>query len=246
MQNFKNLLAFFFGLTFAALIWGVSFLFLHKTPVFYVPQTKDYSFYSINLTDIFFNTEVKKVIKKPIQTLRGVTLKAIYANGKRGFIIVEEKGKTAFVDLGKLYKGYKLTYIGENYAIFEKNGKKYKLEMKKSKIKNSFSIKTPEAKRKFTVSKKVFKEYTSNLNKIWNNIGIIKTQKGYMITYIRPNSIFTKIGLRRGDVLLEVNGRKLKNDADAWNLYKNADKFSNFEIKILRNHKEKVLNYEMD
>jgi len=244
MQNFKSLLIFFFGITFGAFIWGISLIFLKKVPIYYIPIKKDYSFYSINLTDIFFNTEIR-VIKKPIETLRGVKLKAVYFNGKKGFIIVEEKNKTYFVDLGKFYKGYKLIKIGFNYAIFEKNNKKYKLEMKLSKIKNTFSIKAPQ-KNRIMVSKKVFDEYFNNLNKIWNNIGIVKTQKGYMITYIRPNSIFDKIGLKKNDILLEVNGRKLKNDADAWNLYKNAVHFNSFEIKILRNHKEKVLYYEMD
>jgi len=246
MQNFKSFLIFLFGIAFAGLIWGVSLIFLKKVPVFYVPIKKDYSFFSINLTNIFFNINTK--IIKPIETLKGVKLKAIYFDGKKGFIIVEEKEKTSFVDLGKFYKGYKLIKIGNNYAIFEKNGKKYKLEMKFSKIKNSYSIKNkPEnIENRITVSKKIFKEYVNNLNKIWNNIGIVKTNKGYMITYIRPHSIFEKIGLKKGDILLEVNGRKLKNDADAWNLYKNATKFNSFEIKLLRNHKEKVLYYEMD
>jgi ABC-2 type transport system permease protein len=60
-----------------------------------------------------------------------------------------------------------------------------------------------------------------------------------------PNFI-VQIGLKRGDILLEVNGRILKNDADAWDLYKNADKFDEFEIKIKRNNQIKVLYYEVD
>jgi len=244
MQSFKYGLIFFFGLAFAAFLWGVALLFLQKTPIFYIPEKKDYSFYSINLTDLFFNSEIKKVRIK-FQPLKGVKLKAIYFNGKDGFVIVEENKKTTFVDLGKSYKGYKLIEIGSNYAIFEKNGKKYKLQMD-NKIKNTFFIKTSYASDNITISKKVFKEYVNNLNKIWNNIGIVKTQNGYMITYIRPKSIFEKIGLKRGDILLEVNGRKLKNDADAWDLYKNVNKFNYFEVKILRNKKEKVLYYEMD
>lgn len=246
MQNFKSLLIFLFGLSFASLIWGIGLLFLKKEPIFYIPLKKDYSFYSINLTNIFFNTSEIKHIVKPIQPLKGVKLKAVYFNGKSGFIILEEKGKSVFVDLGKLYKGYKLTEIGKNYAIFEKNNKRYKLEMEKEKLKSTFSIKTPEPKTKVVVSKKTFNEYLNNFNKIWQNIGIIKSNKGYMITYIKPKSVFEKIGLKKGDIILEVNGRKLKNDADAWDLYKHAKEFENFEIKILRKNKEKVIEYEMD
>ena len=245
MQSFKNLLTFLLGLSLGGLIWGISLLFLQKTPLFYVPNYKEYSFYPINLTHIFFNT-FKVKIKKSIETLKGVNLKALYYNGKNGFIVLESHNKTVFVDLGKFYKGYKLVRISLNYAIFEKNNKEYKITMKKEKIKNNFSIKNPILPAMTVVSKKTFEEYKNNLNKIWQNIGIIKTEEGYRITYIKPGSIFDKIGLRRGDILLEVNGRKLKNDADAWNLYKNADNFNQFEIKIKRNNQIKVLNYEMD
>jgi hypothetical protein len=123
MQNFKTLFIFLFGLSFSALIWGISLIFLKKEPIFYIPIKKDYSFYSINLSNIFFNSSEIKTIK-PIETLNGVKLKALYFNGRNGFIILEEKGKSIFVDFGKYYKGYKLIEIGENFAVFEKNHKK--------------------------------------------------------------------------------------------------------------------------
>ena len=245
MQSFKNLLIFFLGLSLAGLIWGISLVFLQKTPLFYVPNYKEYSFYPINLTHIFFNSfEVK--IKKSLETLKGVTLKALYYNGKSGFVILQSKNKTVFVDLGKFYKGYKLIKIGINYAIFEKNNKEYKITMKKEKLENTFTVKPSFQIKTMIVSKKTFEKYKNNLKKIWQNIGIVKVKNGYLITYIKPGSIFDKIGLKTGDVLIEVNGRKLKNDADAWNLYKNADNFTQFEIKIKRDNKIKVLNYEMD
>ncbi len=245
MQNFKTWLIFFVGFSFGALIWGIGLFFLQKAPIFYISNYKEYSFYPINLTRIFFNT-YKKEKSQPIETLNGVELKALYYNGKIGFVVLKDK-KTVFVDLGKAYKGYKLIQIGLNYAIFERNGKKYKLTMSKEKIKN-LKIKSVNAfnEQPIEVSRKIFEEYKNNLNKIWNNIGIIKTKDGYEITYIKPGSIFDKLGLRIGDKIIEVNGRKLKNDADAWDLYKNADNFNYFEIKIKRNNKIKVLSYEMD
>ena len=243
MQSSKNLLIFLLGFSLSALIWGISLFFLQKTPIFYIPNFKEYSFYPINLTNIFFNTV--KINVKSIQTLKGIKLKALYFNGKSGFVVLKTNKKTIFVNFGEKYKGYKLIKIGLNYAIFEKNNKKYKITMGKEKFSNSFTIKNSDSAT-IVVSRKTFEEYKNNLNKIWQNIGIIKNKEGYLITYIKPGSIFQKIGLRTGDILLEVNGRKLKNDADAWDLYKNADNFNYFEIKIKRNNKIKVLYYEMD
>lgn len=240
MQNFKVVLIFLFGISIGALIWGVSMFFLQKTPIVFIKTPKNYSFYPINLTHLFFNKYQTKTLM-PIATLKGIKLKGVYYDGQKGFVIIEDKNRTYFIDLNKRYRGYKLVKIGLNYAIFEKNQKEYKIVMKKEKT-HYETLSEPVT----FVPKKTFLEYKNNLSKIWKNIGIIKTENGYKITFVNKNSIFYKIGLRNGDILLEVNGRKLKNDDDAWDLYNNADKFEQFEIKILRNNQIKVLNYEMD
>ena len=240
MQNFKGVLIFLFGISIGALIWGISLFFLQKTPLFYIKTPKTYSFYPIDITHLFFNNFQTKTAL-PQATLNGITLKGVYFDGKKGFVVIEDKKSTHFIDLNSRYRGYRLIKIGLDYAIFEKNSKEYKIVMKKEKTGYKF-VNEPV---KF-VPKKTFLEYKNNLSKIWKNIGIIKTQKGYKITFVNKNSIFYKIGLRNGDILLEVNGRELRNDADAWDLYNNADKFEQFEIKLLRNNQIKVLNYEMD
>jgi type II secretion system protein C len=242
MQNFKYILIFVFGVSLSAFLWGISFFFLKKEPVVFNKIKRDYTFYSINLTDIFFNSsETQKI--KAIETLKGVKLKAVFFDGKKGFIILEEKGKSVFVDLNGFYKGYKLIKIGKNYAIFEKNNKRYKLEIE-NKINGK--IYTNTTSNKLVVSRDVFRSYLYDFNKIWHNIGIVKVNRGYVITYIKKGSVFDKLGLKKGDVLLEVNGRELKSDADAWDLYRNAKNFKNFEVKILRKNQEKVLYYEVD
>ena len=245
MQNFK-----FFIIPFllGALFWFVVFLFLPKTPIFFANIDRDYNYYNINLVKLFFNQKQQNTIKKaPTYSLKNIKLKAIYNNGKNGFIVIEDKKKNIFVDLNKEYNGYKLIKINNSSAIFYKNGKQYKIEFEKSKFQGNINIKNSDNEQpKIKIKRKTFLEYKKNLFKIWQNIGIIKTKQGYRIVYIKPKSIFEKIGLKRGDILLEVNGRILKNDADAWDLYKNADKFDEFEIKIKRNNQIKVLYYEVD
>ncbi len=247
MLNSK-ILIFLLSFFTAAFVYSVLLFFMPKTPVFYVPVKKEFEFYKINLTPLFYRTKpVKKPVVKKAQTLKGIKLKAVYDNGKNGFIIIEDKGKTHFIDLGQKYKGYKLIKINSDSAIFEKNSKHFKIEFDRSKIESNFYKKIEQSfPKKIKINKKTYLEYKNDLLKVWENIGIIKINNGYMITYIKPKSIFDKIGLKRGDIILEVNGRELKNDEDAWDLYKNADKFKEFEIKVKRNNKEKVLYYEVD
>jgi len=242
MQRFNLFFLFLFSFTLGALIWGISFIFLEKTPTFFMKIDNNYNFFRIDLAPLFFKNQIIKTHINALN-LNFIKLKAVYKNKNNGFIIIEDKGKTIFLNLYKIYKGYKLIYIGNTFAIFSKNGKKYKISFKN--IKENTNVKIIENTSPINIRKKIFEEYRNNLNKIWNNIGIIKVKEGYKITYIKKGSIFSKIGLKKGDVLLEINGRKLKNDADAWEIYKNADKINYFEIKIKRRNKIKVLNYEL-
>jgi type II secretion system protein C len=241
MKNFKIFIYFIIGFSISALIWIILTFFLNKKPEFYIPNYKQYSFYHIDLYNLFFQN-TNNLINKNIEKLNNLTLKATFINGKKSFIIVKDKTKTVFINLNDSYKGYKLIKILPYKAIFYKNEKNYKIEFNK-KQKISFN---KNLENIIYVDKSIFEEYKNNLNKIWQNIGIIKTNNGYLITYIKPKSIFEKIGLKKGDILLEINGRKLENDQDAWNLYKNADKFKYFEIKLKRKNQIKVINYEMD
>jgi len=243
MQRFKLIFLFIFSFALGALIWGIGFVFLEKKPLFFVKADKDYKFFRIDLAPLFFKSK-NYFLKKDINALNlnSMSLKAVYKDKNGGFIILEDNKKSVFLDLNQTYKGYKLTYIGDNFAIFNKSGKNYKISFKKNKNSVNYKIKTSSL---IGVKREIFKKYKNNLSKIWKNIGIVRVKEGYKITYIKKNSIFEKIGLKKGDILLEVNGRKLKNDADAWDIYKNADKINNFEIKIKRKNQIKVLNYEI-
>lgn len=242
MRNFRGLALFFFSFSVAAILWSFATLFLAKTPTWYTPKKRSYDFFAIDLVHLFF-PRASHISPPPLQTYKlSIKLKAVYRNGKRGFIIIEDGGKTHFVDLGKSYKGYKLIAIYPDSAIFQKDGKKYKIEFSKEKNTRNF---TYEPYRQ-VLPKKTFIKYKNDLNAIFRNIGIVKDTQGYRITYVKKGSIFDRLGLKKGDILIEVNGRILNNDADAWDLYKNADKFDHYEVIILRNNQKKVLEYEVD
>ncbi|EDM23419.1 PDZ domain-containing protein [Caminibacter mediatlanticus] len=244
MKSFKFITPFIIGISISALFWSIINIFLKHTPVFYIPKIKLYEFYKIDLISLFFNNERKKftaIKNESMLTLKNVKLKAIYQNGNKSFIIVSINHKTKFLYLNDKLNGYKLIKVNKDSAIFEKNNKKYILSFEKIVI-----PKLNNNEKTYYVPKVIINLYKNNLRKIWQNIGINKIKEGYKITYIKKGSIFEKIGLKKGDILLEVNGRKLNSDADAWDLYRNLDKFNFFEIKIKRNNQIKVLNYEVN
>jgi general secretion pathway protein C len=249
MQNFKNLLYFLLSFFVAGFVWSIVLLFLPNVATFYTPIQHKTEFFRINLS-IFNSSQPKVAPQKVITTssssiIKLFKLKAIYNNKNGGFIIIEDRG-SHFLDLGDNYRGYKLTKIYPTYVEFTKNNKIYTLAFKNSNLpKVSPPSKALPTPTNFKISKKTMLEYKNNLSKIWNNIGIIKVSEGYKITYIKKGSIFDKIGLKKGDILIKVNSKELIDDNDAWQLYKNSSKYDSFEIEIKRKNQIKVLNYEV-
>ncbi len=242
MSVFKNVLIFIFSFVLAFFMWRIAELFLPKTPPVFIPEIKITTFYRINLVNKFFvSSQNAPTSIKTSLTLKGVKLKAVYKSDKKAFVILDKNNKTYFVNLGENFQGYKLIKILPNEAIFEKNGKNYKISFEKIK-----SFKQTPNSGPVIIKRKTFKYYKTHLSEIWKNIGIIKTNEGYKITYIRPGSIFQKIGLKKGDVILEVNNIPLKTDADAWRAYNSIQNYPEVKLLIKRNFNIKVLRYEMD
>jgi len=244
MSVFKNFLYFVFGFTLAFFLWSVAMLFLPNIPELFVPVKKEFLYFNINLQRIFSSTN-KPSLNTPatLNTLKDYTLKAVYQRGKRGFVVLQKGTKTYFVDLNKEINGYRLIKINQTSAVFEKNSKRYILTFKKTKIP---AYTTTQEISTETIPKTLLEKYKRNLSKIWKEIGIIKTRNGYLITYIKKGSIFDKLGLKKGDYILEINDIPLKNDSDAWRAYNSIDNFNTIDITIKRNYKIKVLHYEID
>ena len=241
MKAFKSLLFFITGIFGAFLMWSIVKMFLPLTP----PLTENKSAYKnktyhINLTRVFFNSNQKQNIPQNIQTLKGVKLKAVFTSKDKNFIIVEKNNKTYFVNLNENFEGYKLIKINPQSAVFKRGEKEYKISFEK--IKNFYS----SGENIKTIPKTEIEKYKTNLSKVWKEIGIIKTSGGYKITYIKPNSVFENLGLKKGDIILEVNGIELNTDADAWKAYNTLQNTKEIELLIKRNYNLKVLRYEID
>ncbi len=241
MRSFRAVAIFLFSMALAALGWAIAALFLVKVPQVSTPMVLQKEYFHIDLARLFFTNSSAAPRIAAVPKLQ-ITLKAVYNNGKNGFIVIEDRGKTHFVDLNATYRGYKLIKIYPDSAIFIKGGKKYRVTFPKSRTSHTL----PNVGYKQVISKKTLKKYTSNIKEIFRNIGIVKDTQGYLVTFVKPGSIFDTMGLKKGDILLEVNGRVLHSDADAWDLYKNIDTFDHFEVTVLRNNQQKVLQYEVD
>ena len=195
------------------------------------------------------------VVKKaPVYQLRNLTLQGLYDDPKAPFIAVKDANKITLVGLGENFKGYKLTDVKADRAIFTKSGKNYELLFKEKALKaGTISVAEPEIIQDDSavfIKRKEIKHYAKNFDAIWKNIKIKeiikdKRLKGFRVTWVKKDSLFAKLGLIKDDIITGVNGKKLKSVSQVFKLYNNMDKMDSLRLKILRNNEEKELEYEI-
>jgi general secretion pathway protein C len=215
---------------------------------------------------------VKK--KKEYKLISNIILKAIYAEANNnGWIIISEKrskSKTEILGIGDNFKNFILESVFPTYVVFSKGEKEYKLSLIKDK-KVEFTIKE-KAKTVKNKNKKVNKpllvdieaedetsinikrtflnQYIQYPSKIWKDISIKEIKKngqidGFKINRLSNNSVFKRLGLKRGDIIKSINNIELDSYSKAINLYKNIGELENLIFLIIRDNQELELEYEI-
>jgi general secretion pathway protein C len=69
---------------------------------------------------------------------------------------------------------------------------------------------------------------------------------GLALTRLRPDSIFTKLGLRNGDIILGVDGEKIQSADDALKFYNSLKSSPNVAIQIKRKGEIKTIDYTIE
>jgi len=259
----QNILKLLFRVALIALVAKLLTMPLYfLLPHFGVDKTKEYSinlYKRYPLAKAFGLKVIKKVpVKKPVYQLTNLKLKAIYSEGKNGVIAIEEKGKLIFLSTGESFKGYKLIEVKPDSAIFEKEGKHYELKLQEKNLKGKFSISLEEQmlynpeEVKFAVLKRDIDKFKRHFTDIWKNISIqeqidpkTKRLTGFKVTRINKDSIFGKIGLQKGDIIIGANNKTFHSYSDVLRLYNNIDKYNSVKITIIRNKEKKDLEYEI-
>lgn len=266
----KVILPFAYIVLAAFVINSILFFFLPKSGVEFTEKGSssiDYKKY-----DGFYVTtkiqekkkESKPKEKKEIESLSNYTLKAIYSTSSNaGWINVESKRNNKSYILSQYEKldSYLLTKLYKNYVVFEKAGKEYKLSLKEESQRVSYEIKNTSNKKlnetlkvegdSVVVKRNYLNSYVNNIEKVWNNISIKEIRKngkidGFKVFKVKKDSVFDKLGLKRGDIIKSVNNNVLSSYADAFKVYNNISSTKYLNIEILRNNEIMELNYEIE
>ena len=260
-KTITNFLIFIALLKIASL---VGLFFLPKSGVDKASSSNSYNakYYNYRVATILEDkkepiTTTQQVVTK---SLTGVILKAIFAKKDgTGFIIIEESNikKTYVLSIGEKYKEFVLSKIFPNQAIFTLNGQEYTLMIDKKMTnftppKDSKSAISPQDTTisSTAVNRNDIDYYVNNFDKIWENVAIKEKREGgkivgFLITHINTNSIFNKLGLRLGDLIVAVNNKELKSYQDAFAVYKQVEHLRELKITVKRDNQLKDIEYEI-
>ena len=217
--------------------------------------------------------KVQKVIQ-PKSDISSFKLLAIYHSRDITVVTVSKGGKSSVLSKGDNIDGYILDDASARVAIFLRDGKRYrlyladKMESPESKRAVRYPTKIPKTPPKESksseptgeivqsdditvIDKSLIDHYGKNLNDVWKNIGMKEVIegghiKGFKVNFVKRGSNFSKLGLRRGDIIKSVNGQELNSYNSAFEIYRNIDNIDSLTVVILRGKEEMELNYEIN
>lgn len=200
-------------------------------------------------------------------SITNMILKGLYGKSNYGFAVIALKSspkKTSIISVGEVFSGYTLSYIYQDSVVFVKNAKEYTLELKNLKNKkNENRVKKYKEKSSSSVveidddedlPRDVLRSdiayYSKHPQEIWRNISIHEVKKrgkiiGFKVTKINKKSVFARLGLKKGDLIVSANNIELNSYKSALDLYNKIDSIYTMQIVVIRNNQEKELIYEI-
>lgn len=196
-------------------------------------------------------------------SIRDLKLQAVYQGPEHRLAVIKKGSRSFVIGRGESVLGYRLKEVGDRSIVLTRNGKKYRLEIRKPSTKNAVTVvgtpptttaSVPSTIRKegdtTLVPRKLIGKYTKNIDKIWKDIGIVPYKssgklRGFKVRYIRRGSLFQKLGLKRGDIITAINGEPIEDYNTAMELYQSADTLDELTLQIKRGKQEVELNYEI-
>ena len=178
----------------------------------------------------------------------------VVCNSSFGFIFIEERDthKQKLYRLGDNIGSAKLIKITRNTATLRIDGRETTLKVKAT-LEGSLLPNSPSSatSKNMTLSKKTVNENLSDLKSIMSqavvrpylNKGV---QEGLIISNIAPNSLYEKMGLQNGDILIDVNNKPLQSADNLLQTVNLMQSGNSIDLNVKRNGKIETINYSFN
>ena len=200
--------------------------------------------------------------KLDIETLKPTDLKlnllgTITGDEKEAYAVIEDTAekKQDLYRIGDTIQNATVKMILREKVVLNVNGKDEILGIEK--VSGSQEIRKPSTElgetssQNINVKRSQIDTAIKDVNTLMKQIRIRPNFKngkpdGFRLTGIRPNSIFYKMGLKSGDVIMGVDGKDIESVDDALKFYQNLQSSSKVQLQIKRRGQLKTIDYRIE
>ena len=156
--------------------------------------------------------------------------------------------QTATVD--EIRRGSVILKVGDGKEILTMDEDPGMALSKSDKRSPSESNAQSQSDGKITLERKDLNQSMRNINQLMSQIRIRPhfnrgRPDGLSVNNIKRHSIFNKMGLRNGDIIQGVNGKKIKTVDDVMSLYQQLNSVSDVDLEIKRRGKAMTMQYQI-
>ena len=172
-------------------------------------------------------------------------LGTIYADiPSQSWAIVLYKNKQSLYKIGTVVGGWKITEIKRREIILQRKNMKERLLIDAKGV-VAQAVKNINER---VLARGYVKNQLKNIDKIAQSIQLepkqVAQSKGLQISFLRLKSFFYNMGLRKGDLLVQANGKVFASLSDAASLMSMLDS-NNISLDIIRKGKRQTLTYRL-
>jgi general secretion pathway protein C len=172
-----------------------------------------------------------------------------------GYIIIEEKGKNKqrLYRLGDMIGSARLVKITRNTAIMKSGDSQITVKIKGTPESGSLNSRQhgPPARMPdsgMALSKGEVTEKLRDLKTIMTQATVrpyieAGTQVGFIISEIKPDSLYIKLGLQNGDIIIDVNGKRMQSADDIMQMVNIMQSGGSIALSLKRNGNAETINY---
>ncbi len=209
--------------------------------------------------------EVQEVQEELKETKLNLKLWGTVSGGSdKTYAVIEDtkKRKQNLYREGDMIQNAIVKKILREQIILSVNDKDEILKMEEKKVSKSSAREKARSRDKPAVKKRAssknikierseIEEAISDVNNLMKQARIrphFKNGKpdGLTLTRIKRKSVFTKLGLKSGDIIMGVDGKLIESVDDGLKFYDSLKTSSNVELQIKRRGRTQTINYEIE
>jgi general secretion pathway protein C len=201
-------------------------------------------------------TSVEELEELEPTSLKIALLGTVVGGPQEGFAVIEEKAKRkqGLYRVGDSVQGATVKRILRGKVVLSVDEKDEILMMAEepaSRGEPEYREKpSPEREATVVVKRSEVDESLRNVHQLLSQVRIRPhftdgVADGLIVSNIKPDSIFARMGLRNGDIVQGLNGRNIQTPDDVMEMYERLKSGSRLAVQVMRNGEEKIINYQI-